>query len=143
VLVLTGAAVLIAPPWFRTDRHDATTTETGAYYEAARWLRAGNIPHPADTRMVVDGVLWLDAVGSGLRPGTGAIWHYKVDQDPAIARTLPHGWRDIDYVVSTPALRGERDNPQMPTIADLLRHSTPVATFGEGDGRIDILRTRG
>ncbi|MET7902472.1 phospholipid carrier-dependent glycosyltransferase [Streptomyces sp. NPDC005355] len=141
-LLLTAAALLIAPPWSRTDRHNATTAETDAYYDAARWLRDGNIPHPADTRMVVDGVLWLDAVDSGLRPGTGAIWHYKVDQDPAIAKTLPHGWRDIDYVVSTPALRGERDNPQMPTIADLLRHSTPVATFGEGGGRIDILKTR-
>lgn len=140
-LLVTAGALLIAPPWSRTDGHNATTAETDAYYEAARWLREGNVPHPADTRVVVDGVLWLDAVGSGLRPGTGAIWHYKVDQDPAIAKTLPHGWRDIDYVVSTPALRGEEDNPQMPTIADLLRHSTPVATFGEGGGRIDILKT--
>ncbi|WP_308218397.1 ArnT family glycosyltransferase [Streptomyces hygroscopicus] len=140
-LLLTGAAVLTVPPWAAAGRHNATTAETDAYYRAARWLREGHIPDPGGSRVVVDGVLWLDAVGSGLRPGTGAIWHYKVDQDPAIAETMPHGWRDIDYVVSTPALRGERHNPQMPTIADLLRHATPVATFGEGDGRIDILKT--
>ncbi|MEU7625589.1 ArnT family glycosyltransferase [Streptomyces hygroscopicus] len=140
-LLLTGAAVLTVPPWAGAGRHNATTAETDAYYQAARWLREGHIPDPGGSRVVVDGVLWLDAVGSGLRPGTGAIWHYKVDQDPAIAETMPHGWRDIDYVVSTPALRGERHNPQMPTIADLLRHATPVATFGEGDGRIDILKT--
>jgi hypothetical protein len=51
---------------------------------------------------------------------------------------MPHGWRDIDYVVSTPALRGEREN--LRTVRDLLAHSTAVATFGEGDGRIDILK---
>jgi hypothetical protein len=84
-------------------------------------------------------VLWLDAVNAGFTPGTGVIWHYKLDQDPAIKKTLPHGWRDIDYVVSTPALRGERNN--LPTLQDLLDHSELVATFGEGDGRIDILRT--
>jgi hypothetical protein len=77
-------------------------------------------------------------VDAGFTPGTGVIWHYKLDNDPAIEKTMPHGWRDIDYVVSTPALRGERKN--LPTVRDLLAHSTAVATFGEGDGRIDILK---
>ncbi|MDX6350826.1 MAG: hypothetical protein QOF84_5616 [Streptomyces sp.] len=139
VTVLATATALLGPVWYQGDRDAVRTNDTTVYYDAARWLRAGHIADPAHTRIVTDGVLWLDAVNAGFKPGTGVIWHYKLDQDPAIEKTLPHGWRDIDYVVSTPALRGERKN--LPTVRALLDHSKPVATFGEGDGRIDILRT--
>ncbi|MFJ6982128.1 MULTISPECIES: phospholipid carrier-dependent glycosyltransferase [unclassified Streptomyces] len=134
------AAVVAAPHWYDKDRAAARADDNGVYHDAARWLRDTPVGDRDRVRVVTDGVLWLDAVDAGYRPGTGVIWHYKLDQDPAVTRTLPHGWRDIDYVVSTPALRGEREH--LPTLRDLFAHGTPVATFGEGGGRIDILRIR-
>ncbi|MFI9152163.1 ArnT family glycosyltransferase [Streptomyces sp. NPDC053367] len=140
VAVLAAAAVLAAPHWYARDRAAATADDNGVYRDAARWLHDTEVGDRSELRVVTDGVLWLDAVDAGYRPGTGVIWHYKLDQDPAVTRTLPHGWRDIDYVVSTPALRGEREH--LPTLRDLFAHGTPVATFGEGGGRIDVLRIR-
>ncbi|USQ83202.1 glycosyltransferase family 39 protein [Streptomyces phaeoluteigriseus] len=132
------AAVFAAPHWYEQDRVAMRADDNGVYADAARWLRETPVGDRDQVRIVTDGVLWLDAVDAGYRPGTGVIWHYKLDQDPAVTKTLPHGWRDIDYVVSTAALRGEREH--LPTLRDLFAHSTPVATFGEGGGRIDILR---
>ncbi|MBT2395843.1 glycosyltransferase family 39 protein [Streptomyces sp. ISL-100] len=139
--LLAVAAVFVAPHWYREDRDTVLGDDNGVYHAAARWLREAPVADRERTRVVTDGVLWLDAVEAGYRPGTGAIWHYKLDQDPAVAKTLPRGWKDIDYVVSTPALRGEQHN--LPTLRDLFTHSEPVASFGEGDGRIDILQVDG
>ncbi|WP_437071530.1 ArnT family glycosyltransferase [Streptomyces sp. enrichment culture] len=138
VAALAGAALLAGPHWYERDRTATTADDTGVYHDASRWLHDTDTGDRATVRIVTDGVLWLDAVDAGYRPGTGVIWHYKLDQDPAVTKTLPHGWKDIDYVVSTPALRGEREH--LPTLRDLFAHATPVATFGEGGGRIDILR---
>jgi hypothetical protein len=138
VAALAGAALLAGPHWYERDRTAMTADDTGVYRDASRWLHDTGTGDRAKVRVVTDGVLWLDAVDAGYRPGTGVIWHYKLDQDPAVTKTLPHGWKDIDYVVSTPALRGEREH--LPTLRDLFAHGTPVATFGEGGGRIDILR---
>ncbi|GAB2983843.1 hypothetical protein GCM10023080_057180 [Streptomyces pseudoechinosporeus] len=133
-----AAVALAGPHWYDEDRAAMTADNNQVYRDASRWLRDTPVGDRDELRIVTDGVLWLDAVDAGYRPGTGAIWHYKLDQDPAVTKTLPHGWKDIDYVVSTPALRGERQN--LPTLRDLFAHSSPVATFGEGDGRIDILK---
>ncbi|GKQ41016.1 glycosyltransferase family 39 protein [Streptomyces sp. A012304] len=138
VAAVAVAAVLAGPHWYERDRTATTAADNGVYHDAARWLRETPVGDRSEVRVVTDGVLWLDAVEAGYRPGTGAIWHYKLDQDPAVTKTLPHGWKDIDYVVSTAALRGEREH--LPTLRDLFAHGTPVATFGEGGGRIDILR---
>ncbi|MFE1441045.1 phospholipid carrier-dependent glycosyltransferase [Streptomyces sp. NPDC058739] len=140
VAALAAGAVLVAPHWYERDRAAMSDDDNGVYRQAARWLHETEVGDRAKVRVVTDGVLWLDAVDAGYRPGTGVIWHYKLDQDPAVTRTLPHGWRDVDYVVSTPALRGERQH--LPTLRDLFAHATPVATFGEGGGRIDVLRVR-
>ena len=32
----------------------------------------------------------------GFDPGLGAIWFYKADLDPAVTRTLPRGWQEIE-----------------------------------------------
>ncbi|MFF3498890.1 ArnT family glycosyltransferase [Streptomyces sp. NPDC003247] len=138
VAAVAAAALLAGPHWYDRDRAATRADDNGVYRDAARWLRETPVGDRSEVRVVTDGVLWLDAVDAGYRPGTGVIWHYKLDQDPAVTRTLPHGWRDIDYVVSTAALRGEREH--LPTLRALFAHGTPVATFGEGGGRIDILR---
>lgn len=138
IAALLAAVVLAAGPGHvRQGRHALTATQNDVYRQAAAWLHAGHVQDVSRARVVTDGVLWLDAVDAGFRPGR-VIWHYKLDQDPAVARSLSRGWRDIDYVLSTPALRGERDN--LPTLRTLFAHSEAVATFGEGGGRIEVLK---
>ncbi len=111
--------MVAGPAWYRQGRPAVTADDNRVYRDAARWLRETDTGDRDRIRLVTDGVLWLDAVDAGYRPGTGVIWHYKLDQDPAVTKTLPHGWKDIDYVVSTPALRGEREH--LPTLRALSR----------------------
>lgn len=93
---------------------------------------------PKDTRVLVDDALWLDLVHDGYRPGLGVIWFYKADLDPAVTKTMPRGWRDLDYVVASPTVR--RDAVDLPNVKAAIDHSTPVATFGKGEDRIEIRR---
>lgn len=134
-LVLALAAGYVLPRWYEGDRTAVTADANLQYDRAAQWIRA-EIPDPAHTRIVVDDALWLDLVHDGFKPGTGVIWFYKVDLDPAVAATLPHGWRSIDYIVSTPTLRQDPDS--LPTVRAALAHSTLLAAFGSGTDRIEI-----
>ncbi|WP_442910847.1 ArnT family glycosyltransferase [Kitasatospora sp. NBC_01266] len=140
--VVALAAVLAAgwtvPRWYAGDRTALTARANAPYDAAARWIRA-NVPDPAHTRITVDDALWLDLVRDGFAPGTGVIWFYKVDLDPAVARTLPQGWRSLDYIVSTPALR--QDPNDLPTVRAALAHSTVLASFGDSAAdRIEVRR---
>ncbi|MDH6109388.1 4-amino-4-deoxy-L-arabinose transferase-like glycosyltransferase [Kitasatospora sp. MAP12-15] len=140
--VLALAAVLAAgwtvPRWYAGDRTALTVDANAPYDACARWIRA-NLPDPAHTRITVDDALWLDLVRDGFRPGTGVIWFYKVDLDPAVAATLPQGWRSLDYIVSTPTLR--QDPSALPTVRAALAHSTTVASFGStAADRIEVRR---
>ncbi|WP_425580273.1 ArnT family glycosyltransferase [Streptomyces polychromogenes] len=137
VLALAAAAYVL-PRWYEGDRTALTADANAPYRQAAAWL-GREVPDPAHTRVLVDDALWLDAVHSGFAPGPGAIWFYKADLDPAVTKTLPRGWRDIDYVVSSPTVR--RDAVDLPTVKAALEHSTAVAVFGTGEDRIEIRRT--
>ncbi len=86
---------------------------------------------------MLDDVLWLDAVEAGFERER-VIWFYKLDLDPAVAATLPRGWRDVDYLVSSPAIRAEPTG--LPMLTTLLQRSTVVVTFGTGSDRIEIRR---
>jgi hypothetical protein len=129
------AALYVLPRWYDGD-HTAVTADANAPYRAAAtWLKT-EVQNPADTRVLVDDALWLDLVHDGYRPGLGVIWFYKADLDPAVTKTMPRGWRDIDYVVASPTVR--RDAVDLPNVKAAIEHSTPVATFGEGADRIEI-----
>jgi 4-amino-4-deoxy-L-arabinose transferase-like glycosyltransferase len=136
-VVAVVLAALVAPQWESGDRTADTALTNNEYVAAAGWIGA-HIPDRAHTRIVVDDALWLDMVKEGFQPGLGAIWFYKVDLDPAVKRTLPHGWRDLDYVVLTSIIR--QDPNGLPTVRAAVAHSTTVATFGTADQRITILR---
>ncbi|WP_256103880.1 glycosyltransferase family 39 protein [Streptomyces sp. ODS05-4] len=138
-LLAAAALVYVVPRWYEGDRTAMTADANAPYRAAARWM-AANVPDPAATRVLTDDALWLDLVHAGYEPGLGAIWFYKADLDPAVARTLPGGWRDVDYVVASPTVR--RDARDLPTVRDALTHSAPVAVFGEGEDRIEIRKTR-
>lgn len=137
VLALS-AAVYVLPRWYDGNRTALTVDANAPYRQAAAWL-GSEVPDPATTRVLLDDALWLDAVHHGFEPGLGAIWFYKADLDPAVTKTLPGGWRDIDYVVSSPTVR--RDAADLPNVKAALEHSTAVAVFGSGEDRIEIRRT--
>ncbi|MFJ8107134.1 ArnT family glycosyltransferase [Streptomyces sp. NPDC096132] len=136
VLALAAGAYVV-PRWYDGDRTAVTADANAPYRAAAAWM-ATEVEDPADTRVLVDDALWLDLVHAGYRPGLGAIWFYKADLDPAVTKTLPNGWRDLDYVVASPTVR--RDAVDLPGVGAALAHSTPVATFGSGEDRIEIRR---
>ncbi|MGW2054578.1 ArnT family glycosyltransferase [Streptomyces sp. NPDC001840] len=129
------AAVYVAPRWYDGNRTALTSDANAPYRAAASWM-AERVPDPSRTRVLVDDALWLDLVHAGYEPGLGAIWFYKADLDPAVTRTMPGGWRDLDYVVASPTVR--RDARDLPNVRAALDHSDPVAVFGEGEDRIEI-----
>ncbi|OIK05087.1 ArnT family glycosyltransferase [Streptomyces monashensis] len=136
VLVLAAGAYVV-PHWYDGDRTAVTADANKPYRQASHWLGT-KVADPKDTRVLVDDALWLDLVHAGYRPGLGAVWFYKADLDPAVTRTMPHGWRDIDYVVASPTVR--RDAKDLPNVRAAIQHSVPVATFGTGEDRIEIRR---
>ncbi|MFI2452003.1 ArnT family glycosyltransferase [Streptomyces sp. NPDC019539] len=130
-----AAAVYVVPRWYDGNRTAMTADANAPYRAAASWLST-EVAEPARTRVLVDDALWLDLVHAGYQPGLGAIWFYKADLDPAVTKTMPRGWRDLDYVVASPTVR--RDARDLPLVRAALEHSTPVAVFGEGEDRIEI-----
>ena len=102
---------------------------------------------PKDQRLLVDDSLWVDLIEQG-RPEDDVVWFYKTDftnnLDPSQARALPHGYRDLTWVVSSPVLRAAlAQYPQGLQNARLaLRYSRVVATFGSGDQRLEVRRVR-
>jgi 4-amino-4-deoxy-L-arabinose transferase-like glycosyltransferase len=134
-VALVGAAVaVVAPTWYEGNRYALTASHHDTYAAAANWMHT-QVADPREVRAVVDSTLWLDLVRHGYKR-ENVIWFYKLDVDPAVMATLPGGWRDIDYLVATAVIRG--DDGTRTTLDELLAHSDVVASFGEGDGRIDI-----
>ena len=74
----------------------------------------------------------------GFEPPTGVMWFNKLDLDPAVAATAPRGWRDIDYLISTPGLRHALEQLLLPTVSDVVENSRVVASFGAGSQVIEI-----
>jgi hypothetical protein len=134
----TAMLWLVIPRWYTGDQRAVRSDDNAVYLAAANWLRTDHAAiglDRASTTIVVDDVLWLDLVRAGYQRDR-VIWFYKLDLDSAVTARLPHGWRDVDYIVSSPAIR--QDKPALPTVEALLAHSTPVKTFGSGAARIEI-----
>ncbi|MDX3751126.1 ArnT family glycosyltransferase [Streptomyces sp. AK08-02] len=136
-ILVSAATAYVVPRWYDGDRTAVTASANAPYRAASTWL-ATEVDDPSRTRVLVDDALWLDLVHAGYRPGLGVIWFYKADLDPAVTKTMPRGWQDLDYVVASPTVR--RDAVDLPNVKAAMEHSTPVATFGTGDDRIEIRR---
>ncbi|MFF7839825.1 phospholipid carrier-dependent glycosyltransferase [Streptomyces ossamyceticus] len=137
VALAAAAALYVVPRWYDGNRTAMTSDANAPYQQAAKWL-GSEVEDPGRTRVLVDDALWLDLVHEGYRPGLGVIWFYKADLDPAVTKTMPRGWRDLDYVVASPTVR--RDAVDLPNVRAAMENSTPVATFGTGEDRIEIRR---
>ncbi|MEU6378346.1 phospholipid carrier-dependent glycosyltransferase [Streptomyces sp. NPDC046909] len=130
-----AAGAYVVPRWYDGDRTAVTADANAPYRAASKWLTT-EVAEPEETRVLVDDALWLDLVHAGYRPGLGVIWFYKADLDPAVTKTMPRGWKDLDYVVASPTVR--RDAADLPNVKAAIQHSTPVAVFGAGADRIEI-----
>jgi hypothetical protein len=130
--VLSAAVVL--PNWYVGAQRALTANDNARYVAAAQWLRHQAQIEPR-ARIVLDDALWLDAVNAGFEQER-VIWFYKLDLDPGVMESLPEGWRDVDYLIASPAIRA--DPNVLPTVGALLTHSDVVASFGTADDRIEI-----
>ena len=125
--LLVGAAV----PGYASQLRGLTTASLDApMTEATRWIDA-NVP--TDERILTDDAIWVDLVEQGRDRGN-VVWFYKPDTDPAV----PTGAAAYQWVVSTDSVRS--DPQSFPTLDEALGRAVPVAAFGEGDRRVEILR---
>jgi hypothetical protein len=137
VAAVLAAALLVVPKWWRGD-HDLMTVDHDApFRQAEAWIN-GHVPHRG--RLLVDDSLWVDLVQDGYPPGQ-VVWFYKLDTDRDVRTRYPRGWRDFDYVVSAATLRAFPD--RLPQVAQALRNSRPVASFGTGAERVEIRKIQG
>ncbi len=145
---LAGAVVLMlalvaGPSWASGDRGLGRQSATSTEVAAEQWVGA-HVPHSA--RVLVDDTMWVDLVQRGFNPHLGVIWFYKTDftnnLDPSVARSLPDGYRDIDYVVETPVMRTALAQlPQgLQELRAAIRYGRPLTTIGSGADRIDVLQ---
>jgi Dolichyl-phosphate-mannose-protein mannosyltransferase len=134
---LLAAAVVVAPRWWQRDRDLMTVDHDRPFRQAEAWI-ADNVPHRG--RLLVDDSLWVDLVERGYPPGQ-VVWFYKLDTDRDVKARYPHGWRDFDYVVSAATLRAFPD--RLPQVAEAVRHSRVVASFGRGAERVEIRKLQG
>ncbi|HET6793097.1 MAG TPA: glycosyltransferase family 39 protein, partial [Acidimicrobiales bacterium] len=138
-----GAAVLAgaAPAWASGLRTEMTHDQWAPTRQSEAWIEAHV---PRHSRVLIDDTMWVDLVQHGFNPNLGVVWFYKLgfanNLDPSVTRRLPAGWRDFDYVVSTPSMRGALAQApgQLPQVSHALAHSTVVAAFGSGTNRIEI-----
>lgn len=84
-------------------------------------------------RVLTDDAIWVDLVTAGL-DREDVVWYYKPDTDPAV----PTGVESYAWVVATDSMRN--DLGSAPTVTDALTQGVRVATFGEGNQRVDVLR---
>jgi hypothetical protein len=134
---LAVAAVVVAPRWWQGDRELMTADQDAPFRQADAWI-AGNVPREA--RLLVDDALWVDLVERGRPPGQ-VVWFYKLDTDRDVKGRYPRGWREFDYLVATPTMRGFPEH--LPQVAEALRHSEVAATFGSGTGRVEVRKVQG
>ncbi|MCS5732137.1 hypothetical protein [Herbiconiux daphne] len=128
LLVVTGvlaAAVVATPLW--NDRLTAFVASdvNRPLRDAESWLGVNLAPN---TRVIVDDALVVDLFERGF--ARAAVSGYAALAPSADAT----GWRDVDYLVATASLGAGGGDP----VAQAIEHSTVVASFGEGAGRVDV-----
>ena len=134
-LIAAVAALAVAVPSTAAQfRGIWQSKPDAAAAQAQAWLATNVTP---GQKVITDDAFWLDLVRSG-QPRQDVVWYYKVDTDPAVSGLAPNGWRDYTWLVSTQSLR--QFPATFPVVSDALDHSYVVASFGQGDVRVDIRR---
>jgi hypothetical protein len=141
ILALLPPAAAMSQAWVGSLNQARSQDLTSPTLTATRWIES-NVDHRA--RILVDDTFFVDLADVGFEPGLGVVWFYKTDfatnLDPSVMRQLPRGYRDFDYVVSTPVIRSALDhNPGLlEEVRRALQSSVSVATFGEGSAVVEV-----
>lgn len=134
-LVAAGtAAIVMVPLWGAQLRGFLLADLDQPMRQAQQWVET-NVQR--DSTLVVDDAMWVDLVRAGF-DREDVVWYYKVDTDPAVAATLPNGWRDVEYVITTDSMR--TFPTAFPQVSETIANSVVVASFGEGSTQVDVRR---
>jgi hypothetical protein len=128
------AASVIVALWQPSYHQVLATDDDASLRQAQQWI-ADNVPK--HDRLIVDDAVWVDLVRDG-RARQNVIWSYKVDTDEQVQNWAPDGWADYEWVVSTASMRANM--PETGVLTDAINHSRPVATFGSGGKKVDVMR---
>ncbi|MCV7301090.1 glycosyltransferase family 39 protein [Mycobacterium barrassiae] len=127
-------ASVVVSLWLPSYHSVLVADNDASMRQAQQWITQ-NVPKP--DRLIVDDALWVDLVDDG-RDRRNVIWSYKVDTDQQVQNWAPRGWADYEWVVSTASMRANM--PDEGVLTDAMSHARPVATFGSGGKRVDVLR---
>lgn len=136
-VAVAGALVLVGPVVFDRLTADLYTQDVNAPVdEGVAWILENTT---ADERVLVDDVTFSDL----RRNGRTDVWDqvvnvYKADLDPLAADRLPGGWREFDYVLDTPVMRGSLADPGLDEARQAHRSSTVITSFGEEPFQVDV-----
>ena len=112
--------------WAPSLKQELTVDQSGPSREATEWLIM-NVPH--DDVVIVDDYIWTDLAKAGF---TNQVWFWKVDPDPAIVKKyFPTGYTGADYIATGELAQSTLST--LPTVAEAIRNSTIVATFGNDE----------
>jgi intracellular septation protein A len=134
IAITAIAALAVVPLWATQLRGFLLADLDQPMRQAEQWVET-NVQR--DSTIVVDDAMWVDLVRAGF-DRDDVIWYYKVDTDPAVSATLPNGWQDVDYVVTTDSMR--TFPTAFPQVSETIANSVVVASFGEGSTQVDIRR---
>jgi hypothetical protein len=138
LVVLAALIAAMAPEYGSGIRREATVNLVTPSQHADRYAIA-HIPRNAN--VLVDPIFYVDLINAGFRhQWRGAIAYYQFDLDPESLKKLPGAWRDLDYVLVTPAMRDQISGKSvaLPRTAAAIAHSRVVAAFGRGDQQVQI-----
>ncbi|MFC4147609.1 glycosyltransferase family 39 protein [Micromonospora mangrovi] len=132
-LLLIGLAGVTTVAWTPRLHQMATVSQEQPLRSATTWV-ARNVPR--DKTLVVHDAIWTDLVHHyGFNPRPVIV--YKLDTDPAVRREV----RRVDYLVVPDWYYRTADAAEKyPTLMEARKHAVPVASFGSGDDRVQVLR---
>lgn len=131
----------LASAWYPGDRALTHANSITPVFQAEAWIESHV---PTDRRVIVDNTLWTDLVEHGFNRPLGVVWFQKLDftenLDPSVARSLPGGWRDFAYVISTPTMRDSLylTPSGFGPVRQALAHSVVARQFGEGADAVEV-----
>lgn len=137
--LVVAFAVVTVRSYVPNDLRFSTTDDVVAPYVAAdRWVTT-HLPRSAN--VLTDPVFYVDLIHHGFaHQWRGAIVYYQYDLDPESFKKLPGGWRDLQYVIVTPAMRDQISGKALalPRTAAAIAHGYPIASFGRGSNKIVV-----
>lgn len=139
IVIFSSFIYFDLPNWLARDRAAMYQNDVAAQLQAERWI-IKNIPRSAP--LLVDDYIWLDLVLNGF-PSTKVVWVWKLGYDPSVNKLYPQGWKNFDYLISTPMTRLANISRGLPYRVGRYQlpftQSVVIKTFGQG---VNIIQVR-